>query len=246
MTGKRGGLEPAARKGLTNVRDRVWAPRSILCVLLGSALFFLWSCAELGTGSNPPVRPDNDTKTSDPTEAQLLERLNKKFEDAQAQYELARLYHKAQNWNAADYRYSNAIAYDPAHKGAQAGWVKLFLDRGDPAKAEQFANGYILNAATSVRETLRLGWEFRQLGLDEYALRCFRQALNADPNSFEACKQIGFYYRDKGDAAKAKEYLLKSFNLNPRQPEVAGALGKLGVIVELPPAPPEPVPAKPK
>ena len=231
MTGKHGGLEPAARK-------------LIRCALLGSVLFLLWSCQEGGRQTNP-VAPI-PTATSDPTEAQLLAELQKKYENPQVHYELARLYHKAQNWLKAEDYYNNAIGFDPAHRAAQAGLVKLFLDRGDPTKAEQYANSYIRQASSSVRETLRLGWEFRQLSMDEYALRCFRQALDADQNSFEANKQIGFYYRDKGDTAKAKQYLLRSFELNPRQPEVAGALGKLGVVVELPPEPAQPVPAKPK
>jgi tetratricopeptide (TPR) repeat protein len=231
MTGKRGGLEPAARK-------------LILCVLLGSVLFILWSCEEVGPkpGSPAPIT----TATSDPTEAQLLAELQQKFENPQAHYKLARVYHKAQNWNKAEWYYNNALGFDPANRAAQAGLVKLFIDRGETAKAEQYANSFIRQAAPSVRETLRLGWEFKQLNLDDYTLRCFRQAVDAEPNSFEANKQIGFYYRDKGDTAKAKQYLLKSFELNPRQPEVAGALGKLGVVVELPPTPPEQVPAKPK
>ncbi len=231
MTGKRGGLEPAARK-------------LILCVLFGSALFLLWSCQE--GGRQEPSTVPIQTVTSDPTEAQLLAELNKKYENPQVHYELARLYHKAQNWLKAEDYYQNAIGFDPAQRAAQAGLVKLYLDRGDPTKAEQFANSYIRQASSSVRETLRLGWEFRQLGMDDYALRCFRQALDADQNSFEANKQIGFYYRDKGDTAKAKQYLMRSFELNPRQPEVAGALGKLGVVVELPPEPAQPSPAKPK
>lgn len=231
MTGKRGGLEPAARK-------------LILCVLFGSVLFLLWSCQEGGRQTSP-VAP-MPTATSDPTEAQLLAELQKKWENPQVHYELARLYHKAQNWLKAENYYNNAIGFDPANRAAQAGLVKLYLDRGDPTKAEQFASSYILQASSSVRETLRLGWEFRQLKLDDYALRCFRQALDADQNSFEANKQIGFYYRDKGDTAKAKQYLLRSFELNPRQPEVANALGKMGVVVELPPEPAAPVPAKPK
>ncbi|MCL5282876.1 MAG: hypothetical protein M1376_23575 [Planctomycetes bacterium] len=232
MTGKRGGLEPAARK-------------LVLCVLFGSALFVLWSCQEGGRQISP-VAPI-PTATSDPTEAQLLAELQKKWENPQVHYELARLYHKAQNWLKAEDYYNNAIGFDPANRAAQAGLVKLYLDRGDPTKAEQFANSYIHQAASaSARETLRLGWEFRQLNLDDYALRCFRQALDADPNSFEANKQIGFYYRDKGDTAKAKQYLLRSFELNPRQPDVAGALGKMGVVVELPPEPAAPIPGKPK
>jgi hypothetical protein len=31
---------------------------------------------------------------------------------------------------------------------------------------------------------------------------------------------------------------MRSFELNPRQPDVAGALGRLGVVVESPQAPP--------
>lgn len=235
MTGKRGGLEPTARK-------------VILFVLLGSALWVLASCE--GVAPNPPAsiqqQQQRQPSTSDPTEAQLLAELDKKWENPRAHYELARLYHKAQNWNKAEWYYSNTLGLDPANKAAQAGQVKLFIDRGETAKAEQFANGYIRQAASSVRETLRLGWEFRQLNMDDYALRCFRQALDADPNSAEANKQIGFFYRDKGDTPKAKQYLLRSFELDPRQPEVAGALGKMGVVVELPPAPPTPTPAKPK
>jgi Tfp pilus assembly protein PilF len=231
MTGKRGGEGPAARK-------------LILCVLLSSVLFMFWSCAEIGPKPNP-VHSDK-TLTPDPSEAQLLAEVDKKWENPQAHYQLARIYHKAQNWIQADWRYSTALGQDPAHKGAQAGQVKLFIDRGDAAKAEQFAGGYIRQAASLVKEMLKLGWEFRQVNLDEYALRCFRQALDADPSSSEANKQIGFYYYDKKDTAKAKQYLLQSFQLNPRQPEVAGALGKLGIIVQLPPEPPEQAPAKPK
>ncbi len=243
MTGKRGGLEPTARMAPPDARDRVWAPQLILCVLFGSVLLAFSGCEE---GIRPAPTPPVTTATSDPTEAQLLAELQKKYENPQVHLELARLYHKAQNWLKAEDYYNNTIGFDPANKAAQAGLVKLFLDRGNPSKAEQFANVYIRQAAPSVRETLRLGWEFKQLKLDDYTLRCFRQALAADPNSDEANKQMGFYYFEKGDKAQAKQYLMRSFELNPRQPEVAGALGKLGVVVELPPEPPQTVPAKPK
>jgi tetratricopeptide (TPR) repeat protein len=244
MAGKRGGLEPTTRMVPPNARDRVWAPRLILCVLLGSVLLAFSGCE----GGIRPARPAAPvtTVTSDPTEAQLLAELNKKYENPQVHLELARLYHKAQNWLKAEGYYNNALGFDPANKAAQAGFVKLFIDRGEPAKAEQFANSYIHQASSSVRETLRLGWEFKQLNLDDYTLRCFRQALAADSNSYEANKQMGFFYLEKGDTTKAKQYLMRSFELYPRQPEVAGALGKLGVVVELPPEPAQTVPAKPK
>ena len=108
MTGKCGGSEPAARK-------------LILCVLLGSVLFLLWSCQDGGPAPNPV--PPYQPVTSDPTEAQLLAELQKKYENPQVHYELARLYHKAQNWLKAEDYYQNAIGFDPAHKRAQAGLV---------------------------------------------------------------------------------------------------------------------------
>jgi tetratricopeptide (TPR) repeat protein len=212
-------------------------------VLLGIALFALWGCGE-GARTGPAI-DTIPTVPSDRTEAQLQAELEKKFENPQVHYDLARLYHKSQNWNKAEYHYKVALGFQPANKAAQAGWVKMYIDRGQTAQAEQLASAYIRQAGTAVSETLRLGWEFEQLGLDAYALRCFRQALEAAPDSYEANRQIGFYYLGKGDNTLAKQYLLRSFQLNPRQPDVAGALGKLGVVVQAP-VEPEPLSTRPK
>jgi tetratricopeptide (TPR) repeat protein len=160
--------------------------------------------------------------------------LEKKFENAQAHYELARIYHQSANWNKAEYHYNVALGFEPWNKAAQAGLVKMFADRGDQTKAEQLANSYIRQSAIAVAEMLRLGWEFEKLGMDDYALRSFRQAVAAAPDSAEANKQIGYYYLGKGDTANARQYLMRSFELNPRQPDVAGALGRLGVVVQTP------------
>jgi tetratricopeptide (TPR) repeat protein len=230
MTGKQRSTKPVAKEVL-------------LRVLLGIALFALWGC-----GDGVRVGPAVDTTPvvpSDRTEAQLLAELDKKFENPQVHYDLARLYHKSQNWNKAEYHYNVALGFQPANRAAQAGLVKMNIDRGQTAQAEQLANTYIRQSGTLVSETLRLGWEFEQLGLDAYALRCFRQALEAAPDSYEANRQIGFYYLGKGDNTLAKQYLMRSFQLNPRQPDVAGALGKLGVVVQAP-VEPEPLSTKPK
>lgn len=204
-------------------------------VLFGSALFLLGGCTE-GILREPGVDPTG-TVPSEKTETELLAELDRKFENPGAHYELARLYHKSQQWTKAEYHYNVALGFDPAHRAAQAGLVKMFADRGEAAKAEQYANGYIRQAAPFVTETLRLGWEFEKLDLDAYAERCFRQALDRAPDSDEANKQAGFYYLGKGDSVKAKQYLLRSFELNPRQADVANALGRLGVVVETPPPP---------
>jgi tetratricopeptide (TPR) repeat protein len=219
------------------------ARKVLLHVLLGFALFAIWGCGD-GLRTGRPVDP-TWTVPSDKTEAQLQAELEKKFENPQAHYDLARLYHRSQNWNKAEYHYNVALGFQPANRAAQAGVVKMHIDRGETAKAEQFANGYIRQASVAVNEMLRLGWEFEQLGLDAYALRCFRQALDAAPDSYEANRQIGFYYLGKGDNSQAKQYLMRSFQLNPRQPDVAGALGRLGVVVQAP-VEPEPLSTRPR
>jgi len=227
------------------LRDRAPVARAFLMKgLLVCVLMILGGCA----GTDAPVPPvaSGGTVPSDKTEAQLLAELNDKFENAQAHYDLARVYHKSQNWNKAEYHYNVALGFNPANRAAQAGLVKMLADRGAKAKSDETANSYIRQAGVSVKETLRLGWEFEQLGMDEYALRSYRQAIAAAPDSDAANKQIGLYYLGKGDSANAKQYLMRSLELNPRQPDVAGALGRLGVVVQTPGIPQGPLEEKTK
>jgi tetratricopeptide (TPR) repeat protein len=215
-------------------------PRAALrlpALLLWGALLFSFSgCAD----STPPssrVDPASSA-AADQTEAELLLEIERKFENPAAHYELGRLYHRSRQWSKAEYHYNVALGFDPAQRGAQAGMVKMFTDRGETAKAEQYANSYIGGPGMDGMESVRLAWEFERLGLDAQAIRCFRRALALAPASDEVNKQVGFYYLGKGNNAKAKEHLQRSFELNPRQPDVAGALGRLGVVVESPESPP--------
>jgi tetratricopeptide (TPR) repeat protein len=210
------------------------ASGSSLCVLL-----LLFCVLLVLSGCEGSLEPETDvdrvgTVPSAKTEAELLAELDGKFENPQAHYELARLYHTSQQWTKAEYEYNVALSFAPANRAAQAGLVKMFVDHAETAKAEQQANSYIRQAAIAVAETLRLAWEFEKLGLDQYALRAFRQALAAAPDSAEVNKQTGFYHLGKGQSEQAKPYLMRSFELNARQPDVAGALGRLGVVVQTP------------
>jgi len=216
-------------RGARQVAGKLLLPVLLCLVVLG-----LWGCGEDMTARPSPNVNRLGTAPADQTEATLLAELDRKFENPQAHYELARLYHKSQNWTKAEYHYNLALSFEPANKAAQAGLVKMYIDRGETAKGEQFANSYLRQAATMVNESLRLASEFEKIGLGDYAFRALRQALEAGPDSYEANKQMGFYYLGKGDNAKAKQYLVRSFELYPRQPDVAGALGRLGVVVEWP------------
>jgi Tfp pilus assembly protein PilF len=171
---------------------------------------------------------------ADVRKANIQNSLDQKFENPVAHYELARIYHAEGNWAKAEYHYNIALSFDPSNADAQATMVKLFLDGGDTAKSKNYANTYISQAANSDIESLRLAMAFEKQQLDEYAVTCYQQALNLSPDSARINKQMAYYYLGKGDKERAKEYLVRSFQLDPTQPEVAGELGKLGVEVKIP------------
>ncbi len=210
--------------------------RLFLLVLFSVTALLAPGCHS-GLSSSPAADPTG-TVPSEQTEMQLLAEVERKFENPAAHYDLGVFYHRSQQWTKADYHYNLALGFEPAHRAAQAGLVKMYADRGDAAKAEQYASRFMQAAGRNANESLRLAWEFEKLGLNAYAMRCFRTALSAAPDSFEVNKQMGFYYLGKGDNANAKQYLQRSFELNPRQPDVSGALGRLGVVVESPESPP--------
>jgi tetratricopeptide (TPR) repeat protein len=170
----------------------------------------------------------------DVRKANIQNTLDQKFENPVAHYELAQIYHAEGNWAKAEYHYNIALSFDPANADAQVATVKLFLDSGDTAKAKNYANTRMNDASNSDIESLRLAMAFEKQQLDEYALTCYQQALNMSPDSAKINTQMAYYYLGKGDKERAKEYLVRSFQLDPTQPEVAGELGKLGVEVKIP------------
>jgi len=166
--------------------------------------------------------------------ANLQQSLDSRFENPAAHYELAQIYHAEGLWSKAEYHYNIALSFDPSNADAQVAMVKLFLDSGDTAKSKISAETYVNQAGNSDIQSLRLGTAFQKQQLDEYALACFQQALNLSPSSALINKQVGYYYLNKGDKDRGKEYLVRSFQLDPSQQDVAGELGRLGVEVKIP------------
>ena len=171
---------------------------------------------------------------ADERKAALLTLLERRFENPDAHFELGQLYHAERQWSKAQWRYERALNFDPVHRPAQAAMVKVFIDSGETAKAETYADVYMSQVAGSADGLLRLGLAFQEQQLGEYALACYQRALSMAPNSAEIHKQMGYYYLSKNDKVRAKEYLTRSFDLDPGQPEVAGELGRLGVEVKIP------------
>ena len=185
--------------------------------------------------------PDNQGVqmiTADEQKADLLEQLDKRFQNPDAHYRLANLYHSENLYDQAKFHYETALRFDPAHRHAQAAYVKLLLDLKENTEAQTKAALFMDQVSGSYRESLKLARTFKAHGVEVYSLATYQQALQIEPESAEIFKDLGFHYLDKGDTQLAKSYLTRSFQIDPNQADVAGELGRLGVEVKMP-EPPE-------
>ncbi len=197
-------------------------------------------CA-IALGGCPPTqtaRVGQGSRTAaDIHKAELLRQLDLKWENPATHFELGQLYHASGDWVNAERYYNYALGFDPAYRDAQAAIVKLQLDKGDKSKAEWAANAYMTQVASFPEQLLTLGAAFEKQGLYDYALRCYQDALKSAPDSYKVNRQLGYYYLNRNKKDLAKEHFIRSFELNPSQPDVAGELGRLGVAVRIPEAP---------
>lgn len=204
---------------------------NISLAFLTCALFF----GGCGSWSWKAKAPDEIEKTPREQEkAKALKAIERDFENAEAHFELGQLYQADGLWVKAEREYNITLGFDPVHKQAQAARVKVLSENDEQDKAELLAEEYIGRASISAADSLRLALAFQKQALDDYALSCYQQALRLAPNSAKINRQIGYYYLSRNDKGRAKDYLARSFQLNPNQPEVAGELGRLGVEVQIP------------
>lgn len=197
--------------------------------------FLVGGCGSSAKSHGPRVSGEiRELTLAEEQKAELLRKVDRKFENPQAHFKLGKLYHEDGLWTQAEYHYNVALAFDPAYRPAQAAMVKLFIDSQNIQRSQLYADIYMNQVSASAAGSLRLGLAFQREGLDDYALACYQQALNLAPDSAKVNRQVGYYYLSKNDKARAQDYLMRSFRLNPNQPEVAGELGRLGVAVKIP------------
>ena len=190
----------------------------------------------VGCESTPksPDAAEEATVIEQSQKAQLLEQIDKKYENPEAHYQLGKLSYAEGQLDKADFEYRVALGFNPVHYRAQAGVVKVAADQQQTERAQIIAELYISQAAVSSLASLRLGKAFQNEGLGEYALSCYYQASGLTPKSPEPYRLLGFYYLDKGDKVRAEENFRRSFQLDPYQTDVSGELGRMGIIIGLP------------
>ena len=175
-----------------------------------------------------PISPGERQK------AELRRKIEAKYSDAEAHYQLGKLYQTDGLWDRAENEFTVAAGFDPAHWRAEAAKVKVMLAKGDKDRAELSAEHAMNRASVKAESSLLLGKAFQGEALDEKAVACYQQALVLAPNSAALHRQVGYYYLSKNDKVRAEEYLRRSFQLDPYQSEVAGELGRMGVTVQIP------------
>ncbi len=185
-------------------------------------------------GCRRPAKPWEGVMSVEKRQSLLVARLGHKFEDAEAHLELGRIYQQQGRLSDAEFHYKMALRFDPVYWAAQAAMVKLLEAKGNSAGAQQAAETFINAVGNSADRSIELGRAFEKEQLLEYALRCYQQALRLEPKSPKPYARLGYFYKNKGDMVRAREYFEKSFNLDWNQPDVVYELGRMGVRIEVP------------
>jgi tetratricopeptide (TPR) repeat protein len=210
-----------------------WIKAMFQICVLGGSWVLLSGC------DAPPPSPSISSNPMPDQEKFLLSLVDKNFQDPEAHYQLGEYYHSKGQWDKARDHLELALNFAPSFRKCQVSLIRMLLDKGDRQDADRTANRFYRQLTYSPMEMVDLAKAFAVGGLDSYALACFTEATRVSPPSALAFKELGFYWLGKNDATKAKAPLIHSFELDPSQPDVAGALGELGVVVAIPRTPSE-------
>ncbi|MCK4886771.1 MAG: hypothetical protein KAS96_05235 [Planctomycetes bacterium] len=176
----------------------------------------------------------------------LLTKIGKNYKNANAHYKLGKIYASEKQWQKALYEYDVALSFDPAHWQTQAAKLKALVNKGQSAKADVAAEMYINQNVGNIEGPLTLSKALEDEGLDKYVVRSYKSGIAKFPDSVELNRGLGMFYLKKDNKESARQYLIKSFELDPTQADVASELGKMGVILERPKPKPKKAKAKKK
>ena len=206
----------------------------------GFIYIFAFSFLVILFGCVQQPRPNfSDDISPEQKKVELKRSLDRRYNDPPTHFLLAQLYHAEGAWDDAEFYYNNALRFDPVYRPAQAGLVKLFIDRGDTLKAQHYYENYMNQVGDNPSKIVELAREFQVQGLDSYAMKCFNEALSIAPKSAEVHKYLGYFYLSRNDKDKAREHFEESFNTDNTQEDIARELGKLGVPIIYEGIPPE-------
>lgn len=184
-------------------------------------------------GCGPEPRPV-DVPEPEPlgAEALLQQQIEGNYTNPDLHFQLGRLYQAQGHYSRAEWEYGVALQFAPVFYPAQAARVRALMQMGEAQRAQAAATEYLGRATNSAEASSRLGRAFEQQQLEQYALVAYQQALAAAPESADAYRQLGYYFLARGDMVRAEEYLRRSIEIDPYQPQVAEQLGRMGVVIQ--------------
>jgi tetratricopeptide (TPR) repeat protein len=121
-------------------------------------------------------------------------------------------------------QYQRVLKMDPDNVKAQEGLVRVYTQMGEHHKAQEILRKKLASTPQDSRLWVELGMSCnRQKNYDE-ALRCFRKALEIDPESKQFMKVTGYTLVWMGRVNEGVPYLTRSLGAAPAHYNVAGIL----------------------
>ena len=200
-----------------------------LCVIVCPVILL-----PIGCSADSSYSSDIATQQIPDKETYLLSQLNIRFKDPDIHSELGRYYLSEGLLGKAKYHLETALSFDPGHRQAQAAFIKLIQLQNGDAKAEETFRQFQRLLLQSPSELIKLANALREEELDQFALDCYTKAIQLKPESAEAHRQLAYFYLGQDDKTNALKHFTRSFELNPHQPDVAGELGRMGVVIQTP------------
>jgi tetratricopeptide (TPR) repeat protein len=179
--------------------------------------------------SNPNMPADHPPLSGDGTDGnmpEVTETINKAKDEPnnfEAQMQAAALYYKIGRLEQALelFQKANKIKPDDYQAIVWLGNVNFDLDRYETAETWYTAALVKKPDDVSIRTDLGLTFMFRQPPDLDRAIKEFQGSLQRDANHKQTLQNITSAYIQKGDAQKAKEYLVRLEKVEPTNEEIA-------------------------
>jgi tetratricopeptide (TPR) repeat protein len=144
--------------------------------------------------------------------------------------QVAAAYRQKKDYDNALAVYNNLLTAEPGSMIAPVEIARTWMERGDPARAEQALAG-IASQAAATREVFYTLGEIK-LGAQDHASAAawFQKASTADPNWAKPLLQLAQVALARGDRAEAARLLARAAEVDPTAPEAATAKSTLASL----------------
>ncbi len=167
------------------------------------------------------------------------------------------IHYRAGNYEQATYHFKTALQRDPSSEEAKAGLTSACIKRGkpdlaldylerasemaltveDPRWRKNIANRRYMHQTDEklflgkVGDRLRIGSTYEKLGDYDNALVYYKKAEEREPDNVNVLLSIISVYEKGGNKAGCREYLIKTYRVDPAAPGLAEKLTKHGVAI---------------